>query len=389
LTLGRGASYSGLTMSLFGRDKGGAVTDAAVLAALGTVTDPHLGQDIVTLGLVKGLQIDGGRVSFTLEFPAEHPPTAKADVHSRARKVVSGLSGVSEVRASMASRARPAGAGHGHAPGHATAPGPAPDLIPEVKRTLAVSSGKGGVGKSTVAVNLALALQGRGASVGLVDMDVYGPNVPLMIGARGRPGMMANRIIPVQAYGVKVMSIGFFLKEGDPVIWRGPMIHSAVQQFLKDVEWGELDYLLFDMPPGTGDAQLSLSQVIPLSGVVMVTTPQEVSLLDVRKGLAMFRKMNVPLLGVVENMAGFECPHCRHTTPIFGEGGGQTLADEFGIPVLGSIPIDLETRVGGDTGAPIVVARPRSAQADAFRRVARAVAERVSSLSVLKLPTIS
>jgi ATP-binding protein involved in chromosome partitioning len=167
------------------------------------------------------------------------------------------------------------------------------------------------------------------------------------------------------------------------------MIHTAIQQFLKDVEWGELDYLIFDMPPGTGDAQLSLSQVIPLSGAVMVTTPQDVSLLDVRKGLAMFRKMNVPLLGVVENMAGFECPHCRHTTPIFGEGGGQTLADEFGIPVLGSIPIDLETRVGGDTGAPIVVARPRSAQADAFRRVAQAVAERVSSLSVLKLPTIS
>jgi len=189
------------------------------------------------------------------------------------------------------------------------------------------------------------------------EVDVYGPNVPLMIGARGRPAMVANRIVPVQAYGVKVMSIGFFVKEGDPVIWRGPMIHSAVQQFLKDVEWGPLDYLLFDMPPGTGDAQLSLSQTLPLSGVVMVTTPQDVSLLDVRKGLQMFRKMNVPVLGIVENMAGFACPHCGHDTPIFGEGGGAKLGREFEVPVLGSIPIDPEMRIGGDTGEPIVVAR--------------------------------
>jgi ATP-binding protein involved in chromosome partitioning len=210
-----------------------------------------------------------------------------------------------------------------------------------------------------------------------------------MIGARGRPGMFNDRIIPVQAYGVKVMSIGFFLKEGDPVIWRGPMIHSAVQQFLKDVEWGELDYLVFDMPPGTGDAQLSLSQVVPLSGVVMVTTPQDVSLLDVRKGLAMFRKMNVPLLGVVENMAGFACPHCQHVTPIFGEGGGERLAQEFGIPVLGSIPLDVDTRVGGDTGEPIVVGRPSSAQAEAFRKIASAVVARLSTLATPSLPVIS
>ena len=203
-----------------------------------------------------------------------------------------------------------------------------------------MSSGKGGVGKSTVAVNLALALRGDGAEVGIVDVDVYGPNIPLMIGARGRPAMVANRIVPVQAYGVKVMSIGFFVKEGDPVIWRGPMIHSAVQQFLKDVEWGPLDYLVFDMPPGTGDAQLSLSQTLPLSGAIMVTTPQEVSLLDVRKGLQMFRKMNVPVLGIVENMAGFACPSCGHATAIFGEGGGEKLAREFDVPVLGSIPID-------------------------------------------------
>ena len=369
-------------MALFGGGKPVAVTEEGVLGALRTVLDPNLGQDIVTLGLVKGLTIEGGQVSFTLEFTSQQPPLAKAEIHSQARKVVAQLRGVSGVKAAMGSRARPSAAAH-------ATPEPRPDFIPEVKQTVAVSSGKGGVGKSTVAVNLALALQEAEATVGLVDVDIYGPNIPLMIGARGKPGMFNNRIIPVVAYGVKIMSIGFFLKEGDPVIWRGPMIDSAVKQFLKDVEWGELDYLIFDMPPGTGDAQLSLSQVIPLSGAVMVTTPQDVSLLDVRKGLQMFRKMNVPLLGVVENMAGFVCPSCRHETPIFGEGGGQKLAEEFGVPLLGSIPLDPETRVAGDTGQPIVVARPDSPQAAAFRRVASAVAARLASLVAPKLPVIS
>jgi ATP-binding protein involved in chromosome partitioning len=380
-------------MGLFGGSKATGITEAAVLGVLREVKDPHLGQDIVTLGLVKGVTIQGGQVGFSLEFPPEHPPLAKAEVHSQAKKAVGALAGVSEVRAVMASRAAAPRAGHAHShgPTQGSGPGPAapkPDLIPEVKQTIAVSSGKGGVGKSTVAVNLALALQGQGASVGIVDVDVYGPNVPMMIGARGRPGMVANRIVPVQAYGVKVMSIGFFLKDGDPVIWRGPMIHSAVQQFLKDVEWGELDYLVFDMPPGTGDAQLSLSQVIPLSGVVMVTTPQEVSLLDVRKGLAMFRKMNVPVLGIVENMAGFACPHCQHVTPIFGEGGGDRLAGEFGVPLLGRVPLDPATRVGGDAGEPIVVGAPDSPQAEAFRGIARAVVERLQDAAGPALPVI-
>ena len=369
-------------MGLFGGQKPAALSEDAVLGALRTVQDPGLGQDIVALGLVTGLTVEGGHVAFTLAFTGDQAPLARAEIHSRARKAVAQLPGVTEVKAQMGSKAPAARPGHGHE----TAP---PDLIPAVKHTVAVSSGKGGVGKSTVAVNLAIALQGAGATVGLVDVDVYGPNIPLMMGARGRPGMFNNRIIPVQAYGVRVMSIGFFVKEGDPVIWRGPMIHSAVQQFLKDVEWGELDYLVFDMPPGTGDAQLSLSQVLPLSGAIMVTTPQDVSLLDVRKGLAMFRKLNVPILGIVENMAGFQCPHCRAVTPIFGEGGGQKLAEEFGVPVLGSIPLDPETRVGGDTGAPIVVARPASAQAEAFRRVAKAVVERLSSAAVPRLPTIT
>ena len=375
-------------MGLFGGSKAGEPTKEAVLSALRGVLDPNLGQDIVALGLVDGLTVEGGNVAFTLQFTGEQPPLARAEIHSRARKVVQALPGVSDVKAGIASRA-PAGqaAGHGHAHGPAKA---APEeLIPEVKQTIAVSSGKGGVGKSTVAVNLALALHEKGAAVGIVDVDVYGPNIPMMLGARGRPAMVANRIVPVQAYGVKVMSIGFFVNEGNPVIWRGPMIHSAVQQFLKDVEWGALDYLVFDMPPGTGDAQLSLSQTLPLSGAIMVTTPQEVSLLDVRKGLQMFRKMNVPVLGIVENMAGFACPHCGHETAIFGEGGGAKLASEFDVPVLGSIPIDPETRIGGDSGEPIVVARPSSPQADAFRRVAAAVRDRLSGIAPPPLPLIS
>jgi len=376
-------------MGLFGGSKAGGLTKDAVLAALRSVLDPNVGKDIVALGLVEGLTIEAGHVSFTLQFTGEQPPLARAEIHSRARKAVQALPGVADVKAGIASRtAAGQAAKHGHGPARPTSPTPE-ELIPEVKHTIAVSSGKGGVGKSTVAVNLALALHGEGAEVGIVDVDVYGPNVPMMIGARGRPAMVANRIVPVQAYGVKVMSIGFFVKEGDPVIWRGPMIHSAVQQFLKDVEWGPLDYLVFDMPPGTGDAQLSLSQTLPLSGVIMVTTPQDVSLLDVRKGLQMFRKMNVPILGVVENMAGFACPHCGHATAIFGEGGGAKLAREFDVPVLGSIPIDPETRVGGDTGEPIVIARPSSPQADAFRRMAAGVRDRLAEAAAPKLPLIS
>jgi ATP-binding protein involved in chromosome partitioning len=376
-------------MGFFGGSKSSAVTEETVLAALRGVVDPNLGQDVVSLGLVTDLAIEGGRVSFTLAFTGEQPALARAEIHSQARKAVRAVPGVAEVKATIGSRGAPARAGgQAHGPQAHAAP-PAEPLIPEVRATIAVSSGKGGVGKSTVAVNLALALQGAGAEVGLVDVDVYGPNVPLMIGARGRPGMVANRIVPVQAYGVKVMSIGFFVREGDPVVWRGPMIHSAVQQFLKDVEWGPLDYLLFDMPPGTGDAQLSLSQTLPLSGAIMVTTPQEVSLLDVRKGLQMFRKMNVPILGIVENMAGFDCPHCHHVTPIFGEGGGERLAREFDVPVLGSIPLDPATRAGGDTGEPIVVARPDSRQAEAFRRVAEQVRARLAEVAAPRLPVIS
>ncbi|MGH7385831.1 MAG: Mrp/NBP35 family ATP-binding protein [Candidatus Rokuibacteriota bacterium] len=365
-------------------------TETAVLDALRAVRDPDHGQDIVSLGLVKELHIHDAEVSFTLAFAGQSPPT-KAALHSGASKAVSQLPGVSRVSVKMgsagaAARPQAPAAAQGHAHGQ---PGPpAADFIPEVKHTVAVSSGKGGVGKSTVAVNLALALRQSGVEVGLVDVDVYGPDVPLMMGAKGRPGMFENKIIPVEAHGIKIMSIGLLVAEREALVWRGPMIHSAVQQFLRDVSWGPLDYLVFDMPPGTGDAQLSLSQVVPLSGVVMVTTPQDVALLDVRKALGMFRKLNVPILGIVENMSYFVAPDTGRRYPIFGEGGGQRVAEEFGVPLLGQIPLEMETREGGDAGIPITVGRPDSPQAQAFRKIAAAAAARVDAVAALKLPSI-
>jgi ATP-binding protein involved in chromosome partitioning len=363
------------------------VTGAAVLEALRAVEDPEQHRDIVSLGLVRDLEIRDADVTFNLAFTTQAART-KVAVHSGASRAVSGLPGVGRVQVRMGS-AGPAAAPQGHA--HA-APGPAAarsaEFIPDVKFTVAVSSGKGGVGKSTVAVNLAVALRQRGALVGLVDVDVYGPDVPLMMGTRGQPGMFDNKIIPVEAHGVKIMSIGLLVAEREALVWRGPMIHSAVQQFLRDVNWGPLDYLVFDMPPGTGDAQLSLSQVIPLSGVIMVTTPQAVALLDVRKALGMFRKLNVPVLGVVENMSYFVAPDTGARYHIFGERGGARVAEEFGVPLLGEIPLEMETRQGGDTGVPITVGHPESAQSAAFRRVADAVVTRIEAVSSLALPSI-
>ena len=359
------------------------ITEAAVLEALRTVTDPETRQDVVSLGLVRELAIANSEVSFTLAFTTQAPAT-KAAMHGSASRVVRELPGVSKVQVRMLNAAPPRAAAQ-------AAPGPparSPEFIPEVRNTIAVSSGKGGVGKSTVAVNLAIALR-AGGSVGIVDADVYGPDVPLMLGTRSRPGMFENRIIPVEAHGMKMMSIGLLVNEKEALVWRGPMIHSFIQQMLKDVMWGALDYLVFDMPPGTGDAQLSLSQVIPLNGVVMVTTPQDVALLDVRKALGMFQRLNVPILGVVENMSHFECPHCRQRTPIFGEGGGARIAEEYGVPLLGRIPLEPETRVAGDEGTPITIRDPRSAQAATFGDLARAVVRRLEELSTRKpLPTI-
>jgi len=308
-------------------------------------------------------------------------------MHSMASRVVGQIPGVSKVQVKMggAPGARPQAA----APAHAHGPQQSAVFIPEVKHTIAVSSGKGGVGKSTVSVNLAVALRQSGATVGIVDSDVYGPDIPLMLGSRGRPGMFENRIIPVEAQGLKMMSIGLLVNEREPLVWRGPMIHSFIQQMLKDVMWGALDYLVFDMPPGTGDAQLSLSQVIPLSGVVMVTTPQEVALLDVRKAIGIFQRLNVPILGVVENMSYFVAPDTGNRYAIFGEGGGQRLADEYGVPLLAKIPLDQDTRLAGDEGTPITIRRPDSPQARIFRELAVAVRGRLDELGALRpLPTI-
>jgi len=374
------------------------VTERAILDVLRTVKDPEGQRDIVTLGLVRDLAIQDAEVSFTLAFTTQ-PPATKAALHAAASRAVAQVPGVARVNARIGSAPRPASAapgghaahaGHGHA-GHApgAAAAPAADLIPEVRHTIAVSSGKGGVGKSTVAVNLAAALRAGGAQVGLIDSDVYGPDVPLMLGSRGRPGMFENRIIPVEAHGIKMMSIGLLVGDREALVWRGPMIHSFIQQMLRDVNWGALDYLVFDMPPGTGDAQLSLSQVIPLSGAVMVTTPQDVALLDVRKAIGMFQRLNVPLLGIVENMSWFACPHCGERTDIFGDAGGRRLAEEYGVPLLAQLPLDPETRKGGDEGVPITLRRPDAPQARAFRDLAAAVGRRLEELAPLRsLPKI-
>jgi ATP-binding protein involved in chromosome partitioning len=252
-----------------------------------------------------------------------------------------------------------------------------PNLIPGVKRVIAVSSGKGGVGKSTVAANLAVALRLNGATVGLLDADIYGPNIPMIIGVRQQPEQRDGKIVPAESHGVKVISMAFFVPEETAVVWRGPMVHTAIQQFFRDVLWGELDYLLIDLPPGTGDAQLTISQLVPLTGAITVTTPQKVALYDVRKGLMMFQKVNVPLLGIIENMSYFVCGHCGQRTEIFSYGGGEQAAEKLGIPFLGRIPIDPAIRAGGDTGMPILISDPASPQATAFRDIAAALDARL------------
>ena len=266
---------------------------------------------------------------------------------------------------------------------HATPGNPAAQdaLLPGVKHIIAVASGKGGVGKSTVSANLSVALAQTGAKVGLMDADIYGPNIPMMMGVPEPPEKEGDKIKPAQAHGVKIISMGFFVPEETAIVWRGPMVHTAIQQFFRDVLWGELDYLLVDLPPGTGDAQLSLSQIVPLTGVVTVTTPQEVALYDVRKGLMMFKKVNVPLLGVIENMSFFVCGHCGERTEIFSFAGGERAAQKFDIPFLGRIPLDPAIREGGDAGMPIVVSDPNSPLTKAFQGVAEALQTRVRELT--------
>jgi ATP-binding protein involved in chromosome partitioning len=346
-----------------------APTEAAVLEALRTVRDPDLHQDIVALNFVKDLRVCGGNVAFTIELTTPACPV-KDLMKSQAERAVRTIPGVAQVTIEMTARvtaSRPVLGQKG--------------LIPGVKNVLAVSSGKGGVGKSTVAVNLACALQRSGARVGILDADVYGPNVPLMLGLTGQPTVVDKRIVPFERHGLQVMSMALLVADDQPVIWRGPMLHSAVRQFLFDVAWQDLDYLVVDLPPGTGDAQLSLSQQAHLIGAVIVTTPQDVSVLDVKKAIRMFQTVNVPILGVVENMAWFTPPGSDQRYHLFGQGGGQKIEREFGVPLLGQVPIEVAVREGGDSGQPIVVADPSSASARALTEIAGKVAQRVSILN--------
>lgn len=342
------------------------LTKEAVLGVLSAVKDPEIGRDIVSLGMVQDLRVEGGTVAFTYVLTTPACPL-KERMDKDVREALGRLPGVAEVviawgaavaRDRRLDQALPSG----------------------IRNVIAVGSGKGGVGKSTVAANLAAALSLEGARVGLMDADVYGPNQPQMYGVSRTEVATTpeGKILPPTAHGVKLMSMGFLVDPDTPVIWRGPMLHGVVNQFLKDVDWGELDYLVVDLPPGTGDVQLTLCQLVPLTGAVIVTTPQSIALSDVRKAAAMFQKLNVPILGVVENMDGFVCPHCRQRTAIFAEGGAQTLSEAFHIPVLGRVPIDPAVCLSGETGDPIVRGHPGSPAAEAFRAAARQTAARVS-----------
>src|SRR5213082_917537 len=342
------------------------VSEQSVLDALRQIKDPDLHKDIVTLGFIKDLKIEGGNVSFRIVLTTPACPV-KDQMEGAAREFVGALPGVSSVSVTMDAEV-PKGRGLGD---KVTMPG--------VRNIIAVSSGKGGVGKSTVAVNLSVSLALNGARVGLMDMDVYGPNVPLMLGAsQARPEVDGNKLIPIEAYGVKLMSMAVLQPGDKPMIVRGPILHGLVKQFLTDVKWGELDYLIVDMPPGTGDVQLSLAQLVPVQGAVLVTTPQEVALIDVRRALRMFETVAVPVLGVIENMSYFIAPDTGARYNIFSEGGGERLATQYGVPFLGSIPMGIEVREGGDKGVPVVVGQPDSLQAKAFRKVAEEVARQVS-----------
>lgn len=342
------------------------LTEQLILDALRQIQDPDLHKDIVTLGFIKDLKIEGGNVSFRIVLTTPACPV-KEEMEGAAKELVGALPGVQSVSVKMDAEV-PKGRGIGEKV-----------TVPGVRNIIAVSSGKGGVGKSTVAVNVAVSLALDGARVGLMDMDVYGPNVPIMLGVSdARPEVDVNKLIPIEAYGVRIISMAFLQPGDKPMIVRGPILHGLVKQFLSDVKWGELDYLIVDMPPGTGDVQLSLAQLVPVQGAVLVTTPQDVAVADVRRALRMFETVAIPILGVVENMSYFIAPDTGNRYDIFGEGGGAKLAAMYGVPFLGSIPLGIGVREGGDKGLPIVVSHPESPQAQAFRHVAEEIARQVS-----------
>ncbi|MBI3891634.1 MAG: Mrp/NBP35 family ATP-binding protein [Candidatus Wallbacteria bacterium] len=340
------------------------LTPEAVLHALRDVNDPELNRPLVELGMIQDVKVCGGAVGLTVVLTTPACPL-RAQIETEVKGAVKALAGVETVDVKIT-----ANVSKGVRDGAINLAG--------IRNVVAVASGKGGVGKSTVSANLSIALARRGARVGLLDSDVYGPNIPLMMGITQPPQPEGERLKPAVAYSIKVMSMGFFIKEGEAVIWRGPMLHGAVRQFLGEVSWGDLDYLIVDLPPGTGDVQLSLSQSISMTGAVIVSTPQDVALQDVRKGIAMFRKVGVPILGIIENMAGHICSRCGNEDFIFGHGGAQREGEVQGIPFLGSIPIDTQIRIGGDTGKPIVAERPDSPISKRFMDLAGALAGSIS-----------
>jgi ATP-binding protein involved in chromosome partitioning len=345
------------------------ISEAAILEALRGVRDPSVDRDLVTAKFVKDVRIDGGRVSFTIE-QAIHGSSTRDAVRDQARAAVARVPGVSEVDVRMTAKVRAV---------------PSVDFnkqpVPGVKNVIAVGAGKGGVGKTTVSVNLAIALSQAGARVAVIDGDIYGPNVPIMLGIKTQLTTDGKRIVPAEQYGLQLVSMAFLTDDDSPVIWRGPMLHGIIQQFFREVAWNDVDYLIVDLPPGTGDVALSLSQSVPVAGAVLVTTPQVVSLADTRRAVKMFEKLTVPPFGLIENMSHFVCPTCRTESDIFGKGGGETLATSMGVPFLGRIPIYEPIRIGGDTGIPICVGEPKSPAAQAFRTAAEQLASQLAIMS--------
>lgn len=359
------------------------VTKDAVLQALETVKDPGRGENIIALGMISGVVVKDRHVQFALEID----PARASDmepVRKAAEAAVDALPGVLSVTAVMTAESKQAAQPAHQQAAPQGAPQPGQKSGPAgVKNIVAVASGKGGVGKSTTAVNLALALKGIGLKVGLLDADVFGPSQPRMLGITGRPASEDGKILePMENFGIKAMSIGFLVAEDQPVVWRGPMVMGALQQMLSDVNWGELDVLIVDMPPGTGDAQLTMAQNVPLAGSVIVSTPQDIALIDARKGLNMFRKVDVPVLGIVENMSMYVCPNCGHEAHIFGHGGAKKEADKLGVDFLGEIPLDIDIRIHADGGDPIVVAKPDSPHSRAYRGIAVQMWEKLSGETI-------
>jgi len=353
-------------MSISQPPTGDQLTKERVLEAVSGVREPAIGRSLVDLRMIPAIEIDGSRLTLTVELLSPIAPY-RDKIAQELKDAASAIPGVEEVEVTFLTRVRPSGSGKVDA-----------DPIAGVRNTIAVASGKGGVGKSTVAANLAVALAKAGAKVGLLDADVYGPSIPLMMGQSAKPLVRGGKIVPLEAHGVKIMSLGFLLDPEKALIWRGPLVAQLITQFLNDVLWEDLDYLVIDLPPGTGDVQLTLTQKIPLSGAVIVTTPQEVALADAVKGLKMFQEVKTPVVGIIENMSGFVCPCCGTVTPIFGEGGGRRTAEQHGVPFLGEVPIEPLVREGGDTGQPIVVAYPDSVTARAFGQLAEAVATQLA-----------